>query len=126
MATEQGPLNNFLPEIYPIIAAHPPLDETPSALLALGLTNHHISELEIALPLIYSRLVLKNALLLPQKLATDPSLGLVVRKLHVMSNLSRERTVHDPPPDVIKRVSDVILKGSLTFIHTLGLHLGDG
>ena len=127
MVTEQGPLNNLLPEIYPIIAAHLPLHATPSTLLALGLTNQHISE--IALPLIYSRLVLKNeedALLVLQKLATDPSLGPVVRELHVLSNLSRETRIHDPPSDVIRRVSDVILKGSLPFLHTLALHLGHG
>ena len=127
MTTEQGPLNNLSPEIYPIIAAHLPLHATPSTLLALGLTNHHISE--IALPLIHSRLVLKNeedALTVLQKLATDPLLGPAVRELHVFSNLSRQTRILDPPSDVIRRVSDVILKGSLPFIHTLGLHLGSG
>ena len=127
MATEQGPLNNLMPEIYPIIASHLPLHATPSTLLSLGLTNHHISD--IALPLLYSRLILKNeehALLVLQKLATDPSLGPVVRELHIMSHLSRETRIHDPPSDVIRRVSDLILKGSLPFVHTLGLHLGEG
>jgi hypothetical protein len=128
MATyKQGPLINLPPEIYSIIATHLPLHATPSTLLSLGLTNHHISE--ITLPLLYSRLVLKSeedALLVLEKLATDPSFGLVVRELHVLSNLSRETRIHKPPLDVITRVSDVILKGSLPFIHTLGLHLGDG
>jgi len=127
MATEQGPLNNLLPEIYPIIAAYLPLYATPSTLLALGLANHHISE--IALPLVYSRVILKNeehALQVLQKLATDPSLGPLVRELHLMSHLSSETRIHDPPSDVIRRVSDLILKGSLPFIHTLGLHLGAG
>jgi len=129
MVTEQleGPLNNLLPEIYPIIAAHLPLHATPSTLLALGLTNHRISE--IALPLIHSRLILKNeeaAQLVLQKLATDPLLGPFVRELHVLSNLSQETRTHDPPSDVVRRVSDIILKGSLPFLHTLALHLGYG
>ena len=127
MATKQGPLTNVPPEIYSIIATHLPLHATPSTLLSLGLANHHISE--IAPPLLYSRLVLKNeedALLILQKLASDSSFGPVVRELHILSNLSRETRIYDPPLDVITRVSDVILKGSLPFIHTLDLHLGDG
>ncbi|KIM39325.1 hypothetical protein M413DRAFT_197302 [Hebeloma cylindrosporum] len=81
--------------IYRIIASHLPLHATLSTLLALGLTNHHISE--IVLPLIHSRLILKNeedALLVLQKLATDPLLGSIVRELRISSHLiSRETTI---------------------------------
>ncbi|KAF9456648.1 hypothetical protein BDZ94DRAFT_1302414 [Collybia nuda] len=125
--SEQGPLNNLLPEIYPIIAAQLPLYATPSTLLSLALTNRHISE--TALPLVYSRLILKNeadALLVLQKLEDDPLFGKVVRELHVMSDLSLETRIQSPPSDVVRRVADVISKGYLPFIHTLGLHLSNG
>ncbi|KAG6915215.1 hypothetical protein DXG01_012686 [Tephrocybe rancida] len=125
--TDEGPLNSLLPEIYPIIIAHLPLYATPSTLLALALTNHHVSD--IALPLLCSRLVLKNeadALLLLQKLMDDPPFGRVVRELHIMSDLSLNTRSQNPPSDVVRRVSDVISKGYLPFIHTLGLHLGKG
>ncbi|KAF8966811.1 hypothetical protein BDZ97DRAFT_603489 [Flammula alnicola] len=124
MVTQQGPLNELLPEIYPIIAAHLPLYATPSTLLALALTNHHISE--FVLPLVYSRLVLQNetdATLVLQKLLDNPPLGRIVRELHIMSDLSVDTRDQDPPSDVIRRVEDVISKGYLPFIHTLGLHL---
>jgi len=125
MVTQQGPpLNELLPEIYPIIAAHLPLYATPSTLLALALTNHHISE--FALPLLYSRLVLQNetdATLVLQKLLDNPPFGCIVRELHIMSDLSVETRNQDPPWDIIRQVEDVISKGYLPFIHTLGLHL---
>jgi len=107
-----------------IIAAHLPLDATPSTLLALALTNRHISE--FALPLVNSRLVLKNetdAMLVLQKLLDNPLFGRIVRELHIMSDLSVDTRNQDPPWDVIRRVEDVISKGYLPFIHTLGLHL---
>ena len=124
MTKKQGPLNELIPEIYPIIAAHLPLYVTPSTLLALALTNHHISK--IALPLVYSRVLLKdelNATLVLQKLVDNPPVGLMIRELHIMSDLSVETRNQNPPSDVIRRVEDVISKGYLPFIHTLGLHL---
>jgi hypothetical protein len=124
MTTKQGPLNELIPEIYPIIAAHLPLYVTPSTLLALALTNHHISE--IALPLVYSQLVLKNELnatLVLQKLVDNPPVGLIIHELHIMSDLSVDTRNQNPPSDVIRRVEDVISKGYLPYVHTLGLHL---
>lgn len=117
-------LDILLPEIYPIIAAHLPLYATPSTLLALALTNHHISE--IALPLLHSTVVLKNekdATFVLQKLADDFVFGSAVRELHVMSDLSFYTRRQYPPADVIRRLESVISKGHLPFIHTLGLHL---
>ena len=127
MTTKQGPLNDLIPEIYPIIATHLPLYVTPSTLLALALTNHHISE--IALPLVYSRVVLKNewdATLVLQKLVDNPPVGLTIHELHIMSDLSVDTRNKNPPLDMIRRVEDVILKGYLPLIHTLGLHLMNG
>ena len=121
---KQGPLSDLIPELYPVIAAHLPLYATPSTLLALALTNHHISE--IALPLVYSRVVVKNELnatLVLQKLVDNPSVGLIIHELHIMSDLSVDTRNQNPPSDVIRRVEDVISKGYLPFIHTLGLHL---
>ncbi|KJA17067.1 hypothetical protein HYPSUDRAFT_206522 [Hypholoma sublateritium FD-334 SS-4] len=117
-------INELLPEIYPIIAAHLPLYATPSTLLALALTSHHISQ--FALPLLYSRLVLQNetdAILVLQKLLDHPPLGRIVRELHILSDLSVDTRSQDPPRDVIRRVEDLVSKGHLPFIHTLGLHL---
>ena len=75
---------------------------------------------------VHSRLILKDeeyAIHFLQKLTTDPLLGPVVRELHALSNLSRETGIHDF--GCYQTILDVILKGSLPFIHTLGLHLGD-
>jgi len=127
MATSPAPLNDLLPEIFPIVAAHLPLSSTPSTLLALALTNHHLSE--IVLPLVYSRLILKNetdAIQVLQKLLADPSLGRVVRELHIMAELSLATRNGKTPFDVIKGVEKVVSQGSLPFIHTLGLHLTSG
>lgn len=127
MTIPQGPLNDLLPEIYPIIASHLALHETPSTLLALALTNHHISK--IVLPLLHSRLVLKNetdAIQVLQKLVDNPSFGRFVRELHIRSDLSSYTWSQNPPSDVIRRVEDVITRGYLPFIHTLGLHLMNG
>jgi hypothetical protein len=124
MAILRGPLLDLLPEIYPIIAAHLPLHATPSTLLALALTNHDISK--NALPLVYSRLVLKNedeAITVLQKLVDNPSLGRIARELHIMSDLSVHTRNQDPTLDVIRRVRDLVSGGFLPFIHTLGLHL---
>lgn len=114
MSIKQGPLNELNPDIYPIIVAHLPLYIAPSTLLALSLTNRHISS--IAVPLLYSRLILRNkadATLMMQKLMDNPSFGRFVRELHIMSN-------------VIDKVEGVILNGYLPFIHTLNLHLITG
>ena len=127
MATAQGPLNDLAPEIYSIIAGHLPLYATPPTLLALALTNRRISE--IVLPLLCSRLILKNekdAIRVLQKLVDNPSFGRVVRELHIMSELSDDTRRQDPPSNVIKRVEDIILKGYLPFIHTLGIYLLHG
>jgi hypothetical protein len=124
MVTQQGPLNELLPEIYPVIAAHLPLYATPSTLLSLALTNHHISK--FALPLVYSRMVLRDeihATLVLQKLLDNPPFGRLVRELHIMSDLSDNTRNQNPPSDVIRRVEDLVSKGYLPFIHTLGLYL---
>jgi hypothetical protein len=122
MTTSQ--LNHLLPEIYPIIAAHLPLYATPPTLLALALTNHHISQ--IVFPLLYSRLVLKtetHAILVLQKIADNPRFGRVIRELHIMSDLSVDTRKKHRHSDVMKRLENVISMGHLPFIYTLGLHL---
>ncbi|KAF8877829.1 hypothetical protein CPB84DRAFT_1794599 [Gymnopilus junonius] len=123
----QGFFDDLLPEIYPLIAAHLPLYAAPSKLLALALTNQSISE--FALPLLYSRLVLKNetnALHVLQRLLNDPPFGRVVRELHITSELSYEIRTKDPPSDVIRRVEEVISSGCLPLIHTLDLYVTQG
>ncbi|KAG6831066.1 hypothetical protein H0H92_012989 [Tricholoma furcatifolium] len=94
-------------------------------MLSLALTSHHICE--IALPVLHSRLILKNetdALSVLQRLLTDPEFGRLVRELHILSDLSWE-TMQSGNEDVIRRFVRVISGGYLPFIHTLGLHLGD-
>jgi hypothetical protein len=120
-------LNDLLPEIYPIIAAHLPLHSTPSTLLSLALVNHHISE--IVLPLLYSRLILKNesdALKVIQRLLDEPQLGQVVREIHIHSNLSLATRAGANPFDVVTGLAKLITVNSLQYIHTLGLHLHTG
>ena len=125
--TPQGPLNSLFPEIYHIIAGHLPLNEAPSALFALALTNPNISE--IVLPLLYSRLALRNktdAIRVLQKLVEDPPFGRVLCELHIMTAWSLESYLTgktDLPLDVIRLVQDLIIKGYLPFIHTLDLQL---
>ncbi|KAG6828376.1 hypothetical protein H0H92_008170 [Tricholoma furcatifolium] len=124
MTTDQDPISKLLPEIYPLILAHLPLYATPSTLLALALTNRHISG--IVLPLLPSCMILKNegdALFILGKLLSDPDFGLLVREVHIMSHLSLETRNSKPSSDVIRQVVDVISKGKLPFLHALGLHL---
>ena len=125
--SRMSPLNDLLPEIYPIIAAHLPLFSTPSTLLSLALVNHHISE--IVLPLVYSRLILKNetdALKTIQKLLDEPKLGQVVREIHVLSDLSLATRTGANTIDVVTGLEKLITTTSLPYIHTLGLHLLSG
>ncbi|KAF8877825.1 hypothetical protein CPB84DRAFT_1794588, partial [Gymnopilus junonius] len=109
--TSQGLFVNISPELYPIIVDHLPLYATSSTLLALALTNHHISE--IVLPLLYSRL----------RLSDDRTFGHVVRELHVICKPSLSHNIQNPgsPGAVIRRVEEVILSGCLPFLHTLEL-----
>lgn len=119
--TRQGPLNRLNADVYPIIAAYLPLYVAPSTLLALALTNRHISY--IVIPLLYATLVLKNevdATIILEKLLNNPSFGRFVRELHIMSDLSLEGPVSQP--DVMRELGGVISNGCLPFIHTLGLH----
>ncbi|KAG6824187.1 hypothetical protein H0H92_007745, partial [Tricholoma furcatifolium] len=124
MTTKQGPFVELLPaEVYPLIVAHLPLYATPSTLLALALTNHHISG--IVLPLLPSCLILKNeedTLFILQKLSSDPDFGRLVRELHIMSHLSL-KTRNGKTSDVISLVVDVISQGNLPFLYALGFHL---
>ncbi|KDR68789.1 hypothetical protein GALMADRAFT_129137 [Galerina marginata CBS 339.88] len=120
-------LNDLLPELFPIIASHLPLHATPSTLLSLALVNQHVSE--ITLPLVYSRLILKSeedALRVIQKLLANAELGLAVREMHIICNLSIETRNGENPFDVVTGLKKVIEAGSLPYIHTLGLHLLSG
>ncbi|KAF9535012.1 hypothetical protein CPB83DRAFT_843334 [Crepidotus variabilis] len=124
MARLEIPLENLVPEIYPIIASHLPLHATPSTLLSLALINRYVHQ--IVMPILHSRLILKNesdAIAMLQKLAENPTFGRVVRELHIMSNLSKESRRQNPPVDVIQRVQDVILHGNLPFLHSLDLQI---
>jgi len=122
-----SPLSNLIAEIYPIIASHLPLSLTPPTLLSLALTNRHISE--IVLPILYSRLILKNeddALKMIHRLLAEPDLGKSVRELHILSDLSLV-TLHGKNPfDVVTGLTKVISGGFIPFMHTLDLHLSSG
>lgn len=122
-----GPLNDLPSEIFPVVASLLPLHATPSTLLSLALVNHHISS--IVLPLLYSRLILKNenhALKFLQKLLDEPEFGKVVREVHILSDLSLATRNGENPFDVVRGLKKVIGAGSLPYIHTLGLHLLSG
>ncbi|CAA7266339.1 unnamed protein product [Cyclocybe aegerita] len=127
MTSQSSLLNDLLPEIFPIVASLLPLHATPSTLLSLALVNKHIST--IVLPLVYSRLILKNeddALKVIQKLLDEPELGKVVRELHILSDLSVATRNGERPFDVVRGLEKVIAAGSLPYIHTLGLELLTG
>src|SRR6266540_403115 len=121
-----SPLSSLIAEIYPIIASHLPLYQTPPTLLSLALTNRHISE--IVLPLLYSRLILKNedALRMIHRLLAEPDLGKSVRELHIFSDPSLATQRGENPLDVVTGLKKVISGGLIPFIHTLDLHLLDG
>ncbi|KAF8877822.1 hypothetical protein CPB84DRAFT_1966265 [Gymnopilus junonius] len=125
--TSQGLFSNISAELYPIIASHLPLYATSPTLLALALTNRHISD--VVLPLLYSILVLKNeadALHVLQRLLDDPPFGRVVRELHVICELSNNIQNPNPPSAVIRRVEEVVSSGYLPFIHTFNLTISWG
>ena len=114
---------SLFPEIYPVIAAHLPLHAAPSTLLSLALTSRAISH--IVLPLIHTRLVLKDetdAFLVLQKLES-PAFGLAVREMHILCGLSYATRQQDPPADVVTRMVDIISRGHLPFLHTLDVQL---
>ncbi|KAG6831059.1 hypothetical protein H0H92_012982 [Tricholoma furcatifolium] len=128
MATKlkQGPFTKLPPEVYPLIVAHLPLYAIPSTVLALALTSRHTCE--IALPLLHFCLILKNeqdALIFLQRLLDDPELGRFVRELYIMSRaygLVETSTNNPPSSDVIRRLVDVVSRGYLPLLHTLGLY----
>ncbi|KAJ3509938.1 hypothetical protein NLJ89_g4951 [Agrocybe chaxingu] len=127
MTSQSSLLNDLLPEIFPIVASLLPLHATPSTLLSLALVNKHTAS--IVLPLVYSRLILKNeddALKVIQKLLDEPELGKVVRELHILSDLSVATRNGERPFDVVRGLEKVIAAGSLPYIHTLGLELLTG
>src|SRR6266545_1059200 len=127
MASQPSHLNHLPPEIYPNIAVHLPLYSTPSTLLALALVNRHHSE--IVLPLVYSRLILKNesdALKVIQRLLDRPELGKAVHEIHILSDLSFATRTGANPFNVITGLENLIATTSLPCIHTLGLHLLTG
>jgi hypothetical protein len=121
-----SPLNELLPEIYPLIAAHLPLHSTPSTLLSLALVNHDISE--IVLPLLASRLLLKNeshARKVIQRLLDEPQRGHAVREIQIYLN-SSSNFVTRQNPFVFTGLIQLITTNSLPYIHTLGFHTHDG
>ncbi|KJA25229.1 hypothetical protein HYPSUDRAFT_418319 [Hypholoma sublateritium FD-334 SS-4] len=123
MTSRNGSFTLLYPEIYPVIATHLPLHATPSTLLSLAQTSRDISH--IVLPLLHTRLILKNetdALLVLQKLES-PVVGLAVRELHILSGLSYATRQQDPPADVVTRTVDIISRGNLPFLHTLDVQL---
>lgn len=115
------------PEIYPLIATNLPLYSTSSTLLALALVNHHISD--IVLPLLNSRLILKNetdALNVIKGLRDNPELGKTVYEIHILSNLSLATRRGENPFDVITGLENLIKVSCFPNIHTLGLYLLSG
>ncbi|KAF8907688.1 hypothetical protein CPB84DRAFT_271773 [Gymnopilus junonius] len=127
MTPSQLGLVSLPPELFPIVAAHLPLYTTPSTLLSLTLVNRHLSE--IVLPILFSRLILRNedhALQMIQRLLDEPELGQGVRELHIMSGLSEDTKLGRKPFDVVTGLKKVVTQGLLPHIHTLGLHLLSG
>ncbi|KAF8907689.1 hypothetical protein CPB84DRAFT_1768560 [Gymnopilus junonius] len=126
-------LNDLPPELFPIIASHLPLYATPSTLLSLALANRHISTM--ALPILFSHLIIKNekhSLRMINRLLDEPGLGLGVRELHIMSELSDGIRLlpqqHSPNEsfDMITGLKKVIRRSLLPNIHTLGIYLTSG
>jgi len=119
--------DNFLPEIFPIVAAHLPLRSTSSTLLALALTNHRISK--IVLPLVPSCIILGNeavAIRVLRRLLDDPKVGHGVRELHIASELSEETRNAAIPCDTVRLLEKAILEGRLPFLRALSLYIMEG
>jgi len=117
-------LDNLLPEIFPIVAAHLPLRAAPPTLLALALTNHRISE--VVRPLVSSRIILKNeaaATRVLHRVLDDAPFGRGVHELHIASELSEETRKAEIPCDVVGLLERAISEGRLPFVYALGLHL---
>ena len=117
-------LDNLLPEIFPIVAAHLPLRAAPPTLLALALTNHRISE--VVRPLVSSRIILKNeaaATRVLHRVLDDAPFGRGVHELHIASELSEETRKAEIPCDVVGLLERAISEGRLLFVYALGLHL---
>jgi len=117
-------LDNLLPEIFPIVAAHLPLRAAPPTLLALALTNHRISE--VVRPLVSSRIILKNeaaATHVLHRVLDDASFGRGVHELHIASEVSEETRKAEIPCDVVGLLERAISEGRLPFMYALSLYL---
>lgn len=124
MLAYSSPVNGLPVEIFPIIASLLPLYATPPTLLSLALVNKHIST--IALPLLYSCLILKceeDALKMIRRLLNEPELGRIVREIHIQTNLSSTTRTAAIRFDVVGGLQEVLMGGLLPYIHTLDLEL---
>ncbi|KDR76892.1 hypothetical protein GALMADRAFT_225062 [Galerina marginata CBS 339.88] len=126
--TSSTTLEDLPPELFEVFASHLPLHATPQALLSLALVNWRIST--IVLPLINSCIVLRyktDAAKMIQKILEDPTLGLAVRELHMMTDSSPGTSNGCKLSDIVGGLQDAIDRGLLAHLHTLGLELlGEG
>jgi hypothetical protein len=112
------------PELFPIIASFVPLRSAPNTLRALALGSRRFYD--ICLPLLYSRLILRNeddAICVIQRIMDEPHLGLAVTELYIMSELSVEAAIRKTPFDVVGGLQMLVAKGLIPHIIALGLYL---
>jgi hypothetical protein len=120
-------LTKFPPELFPVIASFVPLRSAQHTLRALALGNRRFYN--IFRPLLYSRLILRNeddAIGVIQRLMDEPQLGLAVRELYIMSELSVKAWKGKKPFDVVGGLQMLVAKGFVPRMTALGLYLLKG
>jgi hypothetical protein len=129
-STHPDPINPFImipPELFPIIASFVPLRSAPHTLRSLALANRRFYD--IVYPLLYSHLILRtedDAITVIQKILGEPQLGLAVRELYIMSNLSVETRQGEKPFDVLVGLQMLVKRQLIPRIVALGVYLLNG
>jgi hypothetical protein len=115
------------PELFPIIASFVPLRSAPCTLRSLALGNRRFYD--IVRPLLFSRLILRNendVISVFQKILDEPHLGLAVRELYVMSELSVEARRGEKPFDALVGLQMLLTKQLVPRLSALGIYLLQG
>lgn len=122
-SSDSSPLILSLPpEIHYLIASHLPIQTRPATLLALAVTSTKLYE--NTQPLLYANVIATTeeyAYIVLGRILEDRSIGLLVRRLHILSNLSLAiRKVHIKMR-MLSGLHQVIKEDRLPNMHTLSL-----
>ncbi|KAF8993789.1 hypothetical protein BDQ17DRAFT_1431494 [Cyathus striatus] len=116
----------LLPELFPIIASHIPLFQTPSTILSLATVSKSLYDILVP-RVLYSCIITHDeasSIDMILRLLQNPELRIYVRELYMHSGLSESvRNKTQGPFNTLEGLEKLIAQNAMPNLHSLGIYL---